>query len=1114
MSDNLEKPYYEKFLKEVDIEKAEYSDRFSKNDEPIILKEYDISALLDEDDVDLSSLAFSILSTEEIKKISVGEVTESKLQGPGTVYDEISGVIENYKECVTCGYTNKECPGHFMHIDLPTPIVHPLYKDEVLQYLNSFCSTCSRLMIKIKEMKLLNYFAFKGDNRFKAILDYTAKVKFCPHCTSHKYTYFISEGKFYEFLDDKTKKVHVTSEKIENVLGNIKSIDIERIGFNSTDIIPVNYILNRLLVLPICARPFVQSGNSFCDDDLTSKYIEIVKKVNKLKQNDDKTKKKKPLSEREIKETIDSLEFHIETLMDNSKGRAKQISGRALKCIRERMDGKGGLFRSHLSGKRSDFGARTVIDPDPSLRADEISIPEELAKKLTFPEKVFHGRSASNLLRMQELVNNNKANTVIRNGETINLGAFSASKVYCSSDGFVLEDGDIVIRQGKTIDPEKYKEKKGVNLQLQPGDKIARNNKILKNVKIGERFPFVLEPGDKIDRNGEYIDPEAMCKKGNFSLQNDDKVYRKGKLIGKLFVREARRFRLKHGDVVERHLRDEDIVLHGRQPTLHIGSMIARKIKVRKNNSYCNSGKPIRVIGMNLAQCNSLNADFDGDETNFYVPQSYEAAAELWILCSTQALIKSNQSSRLLSCICQDALMAGCLATKGIKIQCMENEKKVEKWFPFVPIPREDFFDAMTCITEMDGEKNPNKLTDRLLKKLDQIREVFRWKGIDKIIGEQTKAMRSMYRIQESYNGDLFSFNGHALFSLLLPDDFEYENEDTGVKIIRGVLISGMLSKASLGISPYSLVHKLEKEYGADAAVDFISNYQFLMNHYIKNRGFSIGIADFLPTREDEIKENIFKCFTVAQSIENTEKDNDVKEQKINYALNDATNIGKKISKESVAFDNSLNDQVKSGTKGSSINISQIMANVGQQNVEGKRIPKNYGSRTLPHYPTEFPSTDNISSEKARKIIIKKYESGGFVSNSYINGLNAQEAFFHAEGGREGIIDTGIKTAHSGYIQRKLVKKMEDYIQAYNGLVVDSKGNVIQFNSKHDFDPARLVLTDDGQSFINISNIIDKLNSNVEWDSHMEVVSAEKKKKAKQQKMERLAKKVDKSKKH
>eukprot|EP00957_Ditylum_brightwellii_P100189 7635647-Ditylum_brightwellii.AAC.1 len=120
---------------------------------------------------------------------------------------------------------------------------------------------------------------------------------------------------------------------------------------------------------------------------------------------------------------------------------------------------------------------------------------------------------------------------------------------------------------------------------------------------------------------------------------------------------------------------------------------------------------------------------------------------------------------------------------------------------------------------------------------------------------------------------------------------------------------------------------------------------------------------------------------------------------------------------------------VTAGSKGSFINISQIIACVGQQNVEGKRIPYGFKRRTLPHF-----SKDDLGPE-----------SRGFVENSYLRGLSPQEFFFHAMGGREGLIDTACKTAETGYIQRRLVKAMETVMARYDGTLRTSGGQIVQF---------------------------------------------------------------------
>ena len=119
----------------------------------------------------------------------------------------------------------------------------------------------------------------------------------------------------------------------------------------------------------------------------------------------------------------------------------------------------------------------------------------------------------------------------------------------------------------------------------------------------------------------------------------------------------------------------------------------------------------------------------------------------------------------------------------------------------------------------------------------------------------------------------------------------------------------------------------------------------------------------------------------------------------------------------------------RAGSKGSTINIAQMTAIVGQQAVEGKRIPFGFKYRSLPHF-----AKDDFSAP-----------SRGFVENSYLRGLTPTEFFFHAMAGREGLIDTAVKTAETGYIQRRLVKALEEATVRYDGTVRDSHANVIQF---------------------------------------------------------------------
>ena len=113
---------------------------------------------------------------------------------------------------------------------------------------------------------------------------------------------------------------------------------------------------------------------------------------------------------------------------------------------------------------------------------------------------------------------------------------------------------------------------------------------------------------------------------------------------------------------------------------------------------------------------------------------------------------------------------------------------------------------------------------------------------------------------------------------------------------------------------------------------------------------------------------------------------------------------------DNIDDDNRMLTMIKAGSKGNTINLVQMVGCLGQQSVEGRRINFGFENRTLPHF-TKYDDGP---------------ESRGFVESSFVKGLTPQEFFFHAMGGREGLIDTAVKTSETGYIQRKLVKAMED----------------------------------------------------------------------------------------
>ena len=265
---------------------------------------------------------------------------------------------------------------------------------------------------------------------------------------------------------------------------------------------------------------------------------------------------------------------------------------------------------------------------------------------------------------------------------------------------------------------------------------------------------------------------------------------------------------------------------------------------------------------------------------------------------------------------------------------------------------------------------------------------------------------------------------------------------DENVLIDDGEVIHGTIVKNLAGSANNGLVHVIFRQFGHIAARDFFSAVQRVVNFWLLHYGFSVGIGDTIVDKATmaAITNRMVQAKEAVQVLIERAELNGMKPQPgmtiretleaaIANELNKARDWTGKTTQDNLKADNNVKQMVVSGAKGSFINISQMSGVVGQQFVEGRRINFGFKHRTLPHF-----SKDDYGPE-----------SRGFVENSYLRGLTPQEFWFHAMGGREGLIDTAVKTAETGYIQRRLVKAMEDLKVGYDGTVRNSNGDVIQF---------------------------------------------------------------------
>ncbi len=444
---------------------------------------------------------------------------------------------------------------------------------------------------------------------------------------------------------------------------------------------------------------------------------------------------------------------------------------------------------------------------------------------------------------------------------------------------------------------------------------------------------------------------------------------------------EKETLELNEGDIVHRHLIDGDPVLFNRQPTLHRMSMMCHEVKVMREGN---------TFRMNVGDTKPYNADFDGDEMNMHGPQSEEAQCELLHLAAVPHQIISPANHQSIVGIFQDSLL-GC----------------------------------------------------------------YRFTRKDIIFNKRTAMNLLMYNntvdIDLFKNKDITSFE--ILSQILPPMNCRFPNSQFSsdenkkvsnkiIEIVNGKYIRGQIDKGTLGARSKGLIQSIFNDYSYKHATNFIDNIQSIVTEYMKLSSYSVGISDLIAddTTNNQIldavknkKKDVMKLlnqlhYNVFEN--NSGKSNKVEfETRVNSILNKAQKDAGSIGRKSLDENNRFIIMVNAGSKGNNINIAQMISCLGQQNVDNKRIPYGFEDRTLPHF------TKYDDSPEAR----------GFVESSFIQGLTPEELWFHAMGGRTGLIDTAVKTSSTGYIQRRLIKSLEDLSVRYDMTVRNNKNKIIQF---------------------------------------------------------------------
>ncbi|KAJ9624864.1 DNA-directed RNA polymerase III subunit C1 (rpo31) [Taxawa tesnikishii (nom. ined.)] len=501
-------------------------------------------------------------------------------------------------------------------------------------------------------------------------------------------------------------------------------------------------------------------------------------------------------------------------------------------------------------------------------------------------------------------------------------------------------------------------------------EEVAVPTRIATNMTYPEKVTrYNIEKLRQCVRNGKKVHPGA-----NFVIKADGsrKVLEVLGRIGKL---DQTADQLRIGDIVERHLEDGDIVLFNRQPSLHKLSILSHFAKVR----------PHRTFRLNECVCNPYNADFDGDEMNLHVPQTEEARTEAINLMGVKHNLATPKNGTPIIAAIQDFITGAFLSSS-----------------------KDNFFDRKT-FTQIVGFMFHDDVV------------------IDPETGEKLSIEippPTVWKPQRLWTGKQIwnvLMRPNKKMNVLVNLEAKYMSEDDQYLVIRNSeVMCGVMDKATVGDGKKdSVFYVLMRDFGPDYAVQGMNRLARLSARWLTNQGFSLGISDVYPS--EELKRKKMNLIKVAE--EET------------WKLIDLFNKGQ-LQRDAGCDEEMTMENRVSGIlskvrqdAGSAINVSQMVAAVGQQIIGGKRVLNGFQDRTLPHFPKG-------SRDAAAK---------GFVANSFFTGLNPSEFIFHAMSGREGLVDTAVKTAETGYMSRRLMKSLEDLSAHYDDTVRNSSSGIVQF---------------------------------------------------------------------
>lgn len=988
----------------------------------------------------ISNITLSPLSDTLIKKLSVLRVTTRDLYDeqrnviPEGVLDTRLGLGSKLGTCGHCGRDSVECIGHTGHYELFVPLIHPGYLKKVVDLLRRICIKCAKLLVNKKKEN-----GCVCRDRFKIIKN---------------------NGRLYALGSDKLS-LDLSPIAVKNIFERIPKSSYKNLGLDCN---PADFIVQTILVPPCCIRPSVaMDADCVNENEMTIKLSEII-------HTDKQLRMLKTLSF--FMEDYDFLQNVFNTYCSD---------------ILTRLKGKVGRFRGNLMGKRCDFTARTVITPDPYLSVDQVGIPKELASILTISEKV----TSFNLARLKVAVLRGEkypgANYLILNNEN----------QYFNQDGKEIAGTPT----GQISIPNGNKNYSTIDNLSGPIDKqaMSRNENKVEMLKNNDSKKKTLEYNIPVTSNS-YPSTKIFLRYGD-----------RCKLSNQLKVGDVVERHLMDGDIV---LFNRQPSLHKLSVMAH-RVKVHKDRTFKLNECVCTpygadfDGDEMNVHAMQTITSRAEAIDLMALGNNMLSPRSGQP-----MIACIQDFITGAYMLTGKDCLLTKTEFITLIVIKGGRNKYTSGEKPEEnmltdyksgKKLEMVEI-NENIIKPEIKIPETEGDKKAKrgrkkKEVEKILKSdLNVLNNEKRHESALKYREHTENANRGNLVDELSFTdgaflhgkekkGDVFKKSGKvshtvtcSLIGEIYPTVFRpvilytgkqvvncilnglntsitFKNKtksfkrtwhpnDSKIVIRNNFLVCGRFDKSTIGTEnrDTSLIYHLNK-ISNKTTMQFINRICVVCAHYLTNYGFSIGFDDLNPNNELILKKN---------DILSSLRLDDESEEKQCSVLNGAREECGKLFVEDLSLNNAPRIMATCGSKGSVINISQMIALVGQQIIGGCRIPDGFTERTLPHFVRlQKKEESGTKKENMQGNELKTFEeitdatkdstmAKGFVRSSFRSGMNSFEFFFHAVSGREGLIDTAVKTAETGYMQRRLMKALEDIIVCYD-YSVWAKKMIVQF---------------------------------------------------------------------